>query len=346
MIKIRIERGETIKHRNECGEPGAVFGLLSWLVVRSVPDCERGGKSEWLSGEERVWRRRGSEEGEAGRRVQEVRTQTPRSGFTDLRPKVRRSAESNSTPGFRRPAWARGSPRGTIQVSRDVDRTVTIKASSDSEDDPVAASDGSSGVDSFLLGGGGAPRTFVPYVSKHFWSREPELPDKDTNPIILPVPPIEMQYFNFEENPEVRFPSNVCESVQEGISAIDDYLTRCNSKFEDKMSTHLICSRCNEEEVCAIKKIEINSKERNLYESTKIEKEFSVKCGASQPHLLGTTLLRKQVATMAQLLAMNDNEIKIIAKLMGHSYTVHEQVYRQDEHLLQLNVLGKISLIG
>jgi uncharacterized protein YcgI (DUF1989 family) len=51
------------------------------------------------------------------------------------------------------------------------------------------------------------------------------------------VPPIEMQYFNFEENPEVRFPSNVCESVQEGISASDDYLTRCNSKFEDSMSS-------------------------------------------------------------------------------------------------------------
>jgi hypothetical protein len=32
-----------------------------------------------------MWRRRGSEEGEAGRRVQEVRTQTPRSGFTDGR---------------------------------------------------------------------------------------------------------------------------------------------------------------------------------------------------------------------------------------------------------------------
>jgi hypothetical protein len=36
-----------------------------------------------------VWRRRGSEEGEAGRRVQEVPTQTPRSGFTDPRRKVR-----------------------------------------------------------------------------------------------------------------------------------------------------------------------------------------------------------------------------------------------------------------
>ncbi|KAH0812042.1 hypothetical protein GEV33_010749 [Tenebrio molitor] len=37
----------------------------------------------------RVWRRRGSEEVEAGRRVQEVQIQTPRSGFTDPRRKVR-----------------------------------------------------------------------------------------------------------------------------------------------------------------------------------------------------------------------------------------------------------------
>jgi hypothetical protein len=44
-------------------------------------------------------------------------------------------------------------------------------------------------------------------------------------------------------------------------------------------------------------------------------REFSVKCGATQPHLLRTTLLRKQVATMARLLAMNDNELKMIAKL-------------------------------
>jgi hypothetical protein len=108
-VFLGIERGETIKHRDR-GERSLGLGLASWLVVRSLPDCEGGGKGVSLSGEERLWRRRGSEEGEAGRRVQEVQTQTPRSGFTD--PK-RRSAESDSTPGFRRPPWARGSPRGT-----------------------------------------------------------------------------------------------------------------------------------------------------------------------------------------------------------------------------------------
>jgi hypothetical protein len=53
---------------------------------RNVKGAENG---EWLNGERRVWRRRGSEKGEAGRRVQEVQTQTPKSGFTDPRRKVR-----------------------------------------------------------------------------------------------------------------------------------------------------------------------------------------------------------------------------------------------------------------
>jgi hypothetical protein len=44
-----------------------------------------------------VWRRRGSEEGEAGRRVQEVQIQTPRSEFTDPRQKVR----EKPNPGVR-----------------------------------------------------------------------------------------------------------------------------------------------------------------------------------------------------------------------------------------------------
>jgi hypothetical protein len=54
-----------------------------------VPDCEGGGKGEWLNGEERVWRRRGSEEGEAGRRVQEVQPRRRGANLRDPRRKVR-----------------------------------------------------------------------------------------------------------------------------------------------------------------------------------------------------------------------------------------------------------------
>jgi hypothetical protein len=71
--------------RRECGERSFVFGLWSERSDRSW--TVKG--AETASGEKRVWRRRGSEECEAGRRVQEVQTQTPRSGFGDPRRKVR-----------------------------------------------------------------------------------------------------------------------------------------------------------------------------------------------------------------------------------------------------------------
>jgi hypothetical protein len=98
------------------------------LVVRSVPDCEGGGKGEWLSGEERVWRRRAFEEGEAGRRVQEVQTQ--RSGFTDGRFAENLTPERGVRFHARISSFTVGPRKSArnVQVSREVDRPVTIKA--------------------------------------------------------------------------------------------------------------------------------------------------------------------------------------------------------------------------
>jgi hypothetical protein len=50
-----------------------------------------------------VWRRRGSEEGEAGGRVQEVQTQWPRSGFADPRRKVREEPNAGVRSQIPRP---------------------------------------------------------------------------------------------------------------------------------------------------------------------------------------------------------------------------------------------------
>jgi hypothetical protein len=105
MIKIRIERRETIKERYQfwLGERSLGFGL-GWGPVRrrKVKGAENG---EWLNGKKRVWRRRGSEEGQVGRRVQEVRTQTPRSGLTDLRRKVRGEPSAGVRSQIPRPAF-------------------------------------------------------------------------------------------------------------------------------------------------------------------------------------------------------------------------------------------------
>jgi hypothetical protein len=50
-----------------------------------------------------VWRRRGFEEGEAGRRVQEVQTQTLRSGFADPRRMVREELNAGVRSQIPRP---------------------------------------------------------------------------------------------------------------------------------------------------------------------------------------------------------------------------------------------------
>jgi hypothetical protein len=50
-----------------------------------------------------VWRRRGSEEGGAGGRIQEVQTQTPRSEFADPRRKVREEPNAGVRSQIPRP---------------------------------------------------------------------------------------------------------------------------------------------------------------------------------------------------------------------------------------------------
>jgi hypothetical protein len=47
--------------------------------------------------------RRGSEEGETGRRIQDVQTQTPKSGFTDPRRKVREEPNAGVRSQIPRP---------------------------------------------------------------------------------------------------------------------------------------------------------------------------------------------------------------------------------------------------
>jgi hypothetical protein len=90
------------------------FSLLVLVGRRNVKGAENG---EWLNGEKRVWRRRGFEEGEAGRRVQEVQTQSPRSGFTDPRRKVRGDPNAGVRSQIPRPEFV--VHRGPEEVPQD-----------------------------------------------------------------------------------------------------------------------------------------------------------------------------------------------------------------------------------
>jgi hypothetical protein len=126
IIISRIERGETIKDRRECGERAFVFGLWSG----------RSDRCRTVKGAETA--RKGCGDVEGPKRVrlkEESRKSKPRRRGADLRIPDGRFVK-NQTPecGAKFHAWIssstvgpRKSPRN-VQVSRDVDRPVTIKA--------------------------------------------------------------------------------------------------------------------------------------------------------------------------------------------------------------------------
>ena len=61
-----------------------------------------------------------------------------------------------------------------------------------------------------------------------------------------------------------------------------------------------------------------------------------------KPHLIKSTKLRKHVATVAQVIALNDGEIGHLSNHMGHSESVHKEFYRQQESLIETTHVIKL----
>ena len=53
----------------------------------------------------------------------------------------------------------------------------------------------------------------------------------------------------------------------------------------------------------------------------------SKNCGAERPEALKSTNLRKHVATSSQLLNLENNELDVLAKFMGHDIRTHAEPF-------------------
>ena len=73
-------------------------------------------------------------------------------------------------------------------------------------------------------------------------------------------------------------------------------------------------------------------------------RNLSEKCGAKQPSFLRSTLLRKQIATVTQLVNLTQNELDVVANFMGHDVSVHQKFYRLPEDTLQCAKVAKLLL--
>ncbi|KAJ1520385.1 hypothetical protein ONE63_003520 [Megalurothrips usitatus] len=75
-----------------------------------------------------------------------------------------------------------------------------------------------------------------------------------------------------------------------------------------------------------------------------ILKSMAEACGARAPETLRGTQLRKHVATMTQLLNLQENELDAVASYMGHDTRVHRQYYRMQTDTTQLAKASKLLL--
>ncbi|KAI4795368.1 hypothetical protein KUCAC02_031448 [Chaenocephalus aceratus] len=67
-------------------------------------------------------------------------------------------------------------------------------------------------------------------------------------------------------------------------------------------------------------------------------------CGAKHPETLSSTKLRKHISTLSTVLNLKDNEMDILAHVLGHDIRVHRQYYRLPEGTLRLANVSKVLL--
>lgn len=74
-------------------------------------------------------------------------------------------------------------------------------------------------------------------------------------------------------------------------------------------------------------------------------RKFANECGAKNPENLTSTRLRKQVATVAQLLNLTENDMNQLSTFLGHSKDVHKSFYRLPESTFQVAKICKVLLM-
>ena len=62
------------------------------------------------------------------------------------------------------------------------------------------------------------------------------------------------------------------------------------------------------------------------------------------PETLTSTKLRKQIATISQVVNLKDHELDVLADFMGHDIRIHRQYYRLPEQTFQAAKIAKLLL--
>ena len=87
-----------------------------------------------------------------------------------------------------------------------------------------------------------------------------------------------------------------------------------------------------------------SNKAKYHYRGSDCLRKFAEECGAEKADLLRSTKLRKHMATMSQILNLQENELESLARFMGHDIRIHRDFYRLSDTVHQTAKLSKIFL--
>lgn len=79
--------------------------------------------------------------------------------------------------------------------------------------------------------------------------------------------------------------------------------------------------------------------------ASEVMRKLAIASGAKNPSALTSTKLRKQIATVAQLLSFNEGDVEQLANFMGHSKDIHKTFYRLPENVFQVAKVSKFLLM-
>ncbi|KAH3690237.1 hypothetical protein DPMN_192405 [Dreissena polymorpha] len=82
--------------------------------------------------------------------------------------------------------------------------------------------------------------------------------------------------------------------------------------------------------------------QKKPYRGTDALRKMADSCGMKDPALITSTNLRKQLATLAQILNLKENSQDLLATFQGHDIRIHREFYRLPENVLQVAKMSKV----
>lgn len=76
----------------------------------------------------------------------------------------------------------------------------------------------------------------------------------------------------------------------------------------------------------------------------RIASGFASQCGAKNPEYLQSAYLRKHVATLSQILNLQNHELDQLADFLGHDIWVRRDLYRLPEAAIEMAKISKVLL--